>query len=399
MRSRTLIAALAVAAVVIAAAPQAGSRQAASPRLYLVVAGYRASVGMSPSGSLIGQCGAYCRFAFPTGTTSVTLTARPATGTTFLGWRQAFPSLPSPCSGTAPVCTVNLVSLVAVKAAFNPVSLSVRSSGGGFVTFLDNRPSCDFDCRKYNYDTTAHLRATADERYVFNGWTGCSSAEPTCAVRMDANRIVTAQFRCPGPICSKQFPVTYPTKVTVEVVGHGSVLGPQLNCPKVNCTRKDFERGSTISLRAKPDAGALFGGWIKLVAVTCSKQAERCTFAVFKDSAGKTPELRAYFKKAPPPPPPPKPPPPPPPKPPPPPPPSPPPPPPPPQPIRCRVPKVRGMRLGPAKARIRSRHCSVGRIRRAHSKPSLRRRVIRQRPPAGAVRPRGFPVKLVVGRR
>jgi photosystem II stability/assembly factor-like uncharacterized protein len=94
--------------------------------------------------------------------------------------------------------------------------------------------------------------------------------------------------------------------------------------------------------------------------------------------------------------PPPPPPPPPAPPPPPPPPPSPPPPPPPPA-VRCVVPRVVGLKLGRAKQRIRARHCSVGRIRRAHSRRVGR--VLAQAPRPGAVKRRGFAVKLVVGRR
>lgn len=71
-------------------------------------------------------------------------------------------------------------------------------------------------------------------------------------------------------------------------------------------------------------------------------------------------------------------------------------PPPPPSPVRCRVPRVIGLTLGRARTRIRAKHCSVGRIRRA---PSTRvGRVIGQSPKPRAVKRRGFPVKLVVGR-
>ena len=348
---------------------------------------------MSPAGTLINECRTYCAFTFPSGTRSVRLTARPAPETTFVGWRQAFIDWSPPCSGEALTCTIDLVASVAVKAAFSPVSLSVRPSGGGIgggvVTFRDNRPFCESgesDCRRYDYDTTARLRADPRSGFAFSGWSGCTPSGQTCAVRMDANRIVTARFECLGPTCSLVLPITNPTKLKVQVVGHGRVLGSQLNCP-VKCTR-DVERGTLISIQARPDSGARFGGWIT-VAVTCSKDAERCTFPVFKDAKGDSPRLVALFKKAPPPPPPP------PPKPPPPPPPS---PPPPPQPVRCRVPKLHGLKLGPAKARIRSRKCSVGRVRRRASRSSLRGRVIGQRPRAGAVRRRGFPVKLVVGR-
>jgi beta-lactam-binding protein with PASTA domain len=65
--------------------------------------------------------------------------------------------------------------------------------------------------------------------------------------------------------------------------------------------------------------------------------------------------------------------------------------------VRCRVPRVIGLRLGPARTRIRARHCSVGRIRRARS--TRVGRVMSQSPRPGAVRRRGFPVNLVVGRR
>ena len=97
-----------------------------------------------------------------------------------------------------------------------------------------------------------------------------------------------------------------------------------------------------------------------------------------------------------PPPPPPAPPPPPPPAPPPPPP-APPPPPPAPPPARCHVPRVIGLRLGRAKNRIRTAHCSVGRVRRARS--THVGRVIRQSPGPGTRLQLGGRVNLVVGRR
>jgi beta-lactam-binding protein with PASTA domain len=59
---------------------------------------------------------------------------------------------------------------------------------------------------------------------------------------------------------------------------------------------------------------------------------------------------------------------------------------------------VLGLRLGAAKQKIRQRHCSVGSVRRARSRRSLWGRVIGQRPQRGTIKPRGFPVKLVVGR-
>ena len=71
---------------------------------------------------------------------------------------------------------------------------------------------------------------------------------------------------------------------------------------------------------------------------------------------------------------------------------------PPPPPARCRVPRVIGLRLGRARQRIRRANCSVGRVRRVRTRRSLRGRVIGQSPRPGAVRRRGFPVNLLVGR-
>ena len=74
-----------------------------------------------------------------------------------------------------------------------------------------------------------------------------------------------------------------------------------------------------------------------------------------------------------------------------------PPPPPPPAPIKCRVPKVIGLRLAAARGRISTRHCRLGTVRRARSRRAGR--VISQRPSGGVLRPRGYKISLVIGRR
>jgi beta-lactam-binding protein with PASTA domain len=58
---------------------------------------------------------------------------------------------------------------------------------------------------------------------------------------------------------------------------------------------------------------------------------------------------------------------------------------------------VIGLTLSRAKAKIRAKHCSVGRIRRARSQRVGR--VIGQSPKPGKVKAAGFKVNLVVGRR
>lgn len=72
-------------------------------------------------------------------------------------------------------------------------------------------------------------------------------------------------------------------------------------------------------------------------------------------------------------------------------------PPPPAPPVRCVVPRVIGMTLRRAKSRIRAKRCGVGRVRYARSRRAGK--VIGQTPRPGTRKPRGFKVKLLVGRR
>lgn len=64
----------------------------------------------------------------------------------------------------------------------------------------------------------------------------------------------------------------------------------------------------------------------------------------------------------------------------------------------CVVPRVVGLKLARARARIRAGRCSVGQIRRARSTKAKAGRVVAQSPRTGTVRRNGFPVKVVVGR-
>jgi len=61
------------------------------------------------------------------------------------------------------------------------------------------------------------------------------------------------------------------------------------------------------------------------------------------------------------------------------------------------VPRVLGLTPRRAKAKIRAKHCSVGHIRRIHSRRVGR--VLAQDPRPGTTKRAGFPVRLVIGRR
>ena len=70
----------------------------------------------------------------------------------------------------------------------------------------------------------------------------------------------------------------------------------------------------------------------------------------------------------------------------------------PPPPVRCRVPRVVGLRLGTAKTRIRRANCAVRAVKRVRRARAVGK-VVSQSPRAGTVRARGYGLRLAVGRR
>jgi endo-1,4-beta-xylanase len=86
------------------------------------------TITSSPAGI---NCGSTCSASYASGAT-VTLTASPATGSTFAGWSGA-------CSGTA-TCTVSLTAARSVTAAFNAAvvggSVSVNTGGSAAGSFV-----------------------------------------------------------------------------------------------------------------------------------------------------------------------------------------------------------------------------------------------------------------------
>ena len=65
---------------------------------------------------------------------------------------------------------------------------------------------------------------------------------------------------------------------------------------------------------------------------------------------------------------------------------------------KCHVPKVVGLKLARAKAKIRGAHCAVGKITKKFSSPRKRGRVLSQKPKPGKTLPAGSKVALTVGK-
>jgi uncharacterized protein DUF4082/List-Bact-rpt repeat protein len=139
------------------------------------------------------SCGSVCATSVTAGTTA-TLTAVPATGSTFSGWRGGG------CGGTG-TCTVTVSSATSVDAAFTAATttmyrLEVRraGTGSGTVVSVPAGISCGADCsHSYPNGTNVTLSASAAPGSRFTGWTG----NRTCrdgVVGMSANHRCTANF-------------------------------------------------------------------------------------------------------------------------------------------------------------------------------------------------------------
>src|SRR5207245_1292549 len=114
-------------------------------------------------------CGTSCSASYPSGT-AVTLTATPATGSTFAGWSGGG------CSGTGS-CTVTLSAATTVTATFDVPSFALTvtnaGTGTGTVTSTPAGITCGTSCSaSYPGETAVTLTATPAAGSTFAGWSG-----------------------------------------------------------------------------------------------------------------------------------------------------------------------------------------------------------------------------------
>jgi subtilisin family serine protease len=223
------------------------------------------------------DCGAICSHDYAD-STSVTLTATPAAGSTFGGWTGA-------CSGSGQ-CTLTMNADHTVSATFLPpkqLSVSKTGSGSGSITSSPAGISCGSTCsHSFGYGTSVHLTATPATGSSFAGWTGGCSGTGSCTVSMIQARSVTAAFKF------------IPENLKVARAGAAAGAGTVTSSPAgISCGATclhAFNYGTSVTLIAHASSGSMFTGWSGActgTASTChvsmtAARAVTATFAVTK---------------------------------------------------------------------------------------------------------------------
>ncbi len=168
------------------------------------------------------DCGSSCS-ADIASDTSVTLTATPASGSTFTGFT-------GDCTGTGP-CVVSMTAARSVTATFTLIprfALTVTrgGTGQGSVTGTPGAINCGTSCNAdYETGTRVTLTATAAAGSTFTGFGGGCTGTAPCVVTVDRAKTVTATFVLN--------PVTTPPKTDPPAGTQPPVTQPPVTQPPV----------------------------------------------------------------------------------------------------------------------------------------------------------------------
>ncbi|MFM8444079.1 MAG: InlB B-repeat-containing protein, partial [Methylococcus sp.] len=147
-----------------------------------------------------GMASDKCQAPVPEGQ-SVTLSAIPESGFSFLGWTE-----PASCAGKGDctfIMTVNTpVSAVFAEIPPGQAALTVGKEGQGRITStpagIDCGDGCSSTFTTYPIGTIVTLKATPSQGYTFAGWKGDCSGLGNCEVPLNGNKSVGALFSLPG---------------------------------------------------------------------------------------------------------------------------------------------------------------------------------------------------------
>jgi uncharacterized repeat protein (TIGR01451 family) len=225
------------------------------------------------------------------------------------------------------------------------VSVVRAGAGSGTVVSTPAGISCGTTCSaSFPSGTPMTLSATAATGSTFTGWSGGGCAGTgVCTFVVNGPQTITATFA----LQQKRLSVTNKGNGRGTVTSSPTGVGCGVTCSA------SFSYGTAVTLTAKPTANSVFGGW----SGACSGKST-CPLSMTVDRAA-TATFRA----------------------------------------KCLVPKVLGLTLKKARARIKRAHCIVGKITRKPSVKRKRGKVLAQKPKPGKRLAPGARVSLTVGRR
>ncbi len=198
------------------------------------------------------DCGTTCSNSFDQNTV-VTLTATPASGSSFTGWSGA-------CTGTG-TCSITMDAVKTVSANFDvlPATYALYLHLGGPGGSVSSSPA-GIDCGglsgvtcgySFNQNTVVTLTATPKENWRFTGWSQACTGIGTCVVTMDAVKDLTASFE----------PIVFALNISKAGTGAGTVSSAPagIDCGTI-CSATLYQNWITV-LTATPAAGSSFTGW------------------------------------------------------------------------------------------------------------------------------------------
>ena len=219
---------------------------------------YQLSVSPTPANGTVsgggiscGTGGSSCQVTYGT-STSVTLTATPASGYTFTNWGGA-------CAGTTATTTVQVDAIKTCSAAFTATAanrLTVTPPTGGTVSGAGLNCGAGGTLCSVTMPApmTIGIEATPSTGYTFAGWTGdCSGTTSGIWVALSGPKTCNAVFTPAGTV--------YQLNVSPAPSG-GTVSGGGLGCGTGGGTcQVTYANIASITVSATPDTGYVFSGW------------------------------------------------------------------------------------------------------------------------------------------